>query len=402
MQPTALTITLPQMLAFRLERQHLLAPATDAMIAAGSLIGAQAQVHSAGILQLRARSLTGADDAAMTRALMEDRTLVKLWAHRSTLHLMPAADLPMVLGVRRLRTAAYMNWYTKEGLSPDQVERLVQAIVEALALGPHSRMDLSRRLVPVLGEWARPWLEHSWGGVIKLACALGHLCHGPGPGSGPGLEMGLEAGETETGLREAKFVRLDNWLPAGTPITPLEGPTAVAALLRRYLAAFGPASPADFRKFSGLPAEPVRDAFACLAADLVPVEWGRGRGFILAEDAPALIAAAPPPGHISILPLFDPWLLAHQDTGQYLDDRHRSAIYRTAGWISPVMLRQGRVVAHWRHRRIGGAGVGKGAQKPGWEVVLTPLEKVYKKELPAIRQGLRRLSGGLPVILADI
>lgn len=397
MQPSALTITLPQMLAFRLERQHLLAPATDAMMAAGSLIGAQAQVHSAGILQLRARSLTGTDDAAMTRSLMGDRTLVKLWAHRSTLHLMPAADLPMVLGVRRLRTAAYLNWYTKEGLSPDQVDRLIEAIVEALALGPHSRMDLSRRLVPTLGEWARPWLEHSWGGVIKLACALGHLCHGPGPGSGG--EMA--AGDAETGLREARFVRLDRWLPGGAPV-PMAGPAAVTALLRRYLAAFGPASPADFRKFTGLQAEPIRDAFACLAPELVPVEWGQERGFILGEDVPALIAAAPPPGHISVLPLFDPWLLAHQDTSPYVEDRHRPAIYRTAGWISPVVLRQGRVVAHWSHRRVGGMQTGKTAPRPGWQVVLTPLEKVYKKELPAIRQGLRRLSGGLPVVLADI
>ena len=99
---------------------------------------------------------------------------------------------------------------------------------------------------------------------------------------------------------------------------------------------------------------------------------------------------------MSVLGLFDPWLLAHQDTSQYLDDRFRPAIYRTAGWISPVILRQGRVIATWAQTRAAGP---KGAGS--WEVRISPLERVYKKELPAITRGLRRLSGGLAVRLVE-
>ncbi|MBJ7416851.1 MAG: winged helix DNA-binding domain-containing protein, partial [Niveispirillum sp.] len=80
-------ITLPQALSFRLNRQHLTQPAADALIAARTLIGAQAQVHSAAILQLRARSAAGAANGDIDRALYQDRSLVKLWAQRSTLHL---------------------------------------------------------------------------------------------------------------------------------------------------------------------------------------------------------------------------------------------------------------------------------------------------------------------------
>jgi hypothetical protein len=389
MTEAPLAIGIEQALAFRLRRQHLLEPAADGLTAAGSLIGAQAQVHSAALLQLRARAASGVDDAALERALYGDRSLVKLWAHRSTLHLLPAADLPMVLGVRGLQSDAYQKWYSREGLPPEQVAVLIAAICQALADGPHSRMDLSRRLVPQLGDWAKPWLEHSWGGVLKLACALGHLCHGPA--------LGTEV-EGEGGLREARFVRLDRWLPAGTPITPMEGRAAVAALLRRYLASFGPASPADFRKFSGLPAGPVHQGFADLAGEITPVAIaGKPGFFILAGDATALQQAEHVPGHITALPLFDPWLLGHQDTAQYLDDRHRPAIYRTAGWISPVVLRQGRVVAHWNHRRVSGGR----QSKPHWQVTLSPLEKLYKKEMPAITRALRRLSGGLAVELVD-
>lgn len=366
-------VTLPQALAFRLDRQHLAGPAADPLAAARALLGAQAQVHSAAVLQLRAR--TGAcADGDMDRLLYQDRSLVKLWAQRSTLHLTPRDDLGLMLAFRRLYVGNYHRWYENEGLSPEQVERLVAAVAEALAThGPHSRMDLSRRLVPVLGEWARPMLEHSWGGIIKLACALGHVCHGPAKGG-------------EEGEREAMFVHLPAW--AGPP-DPLEPRAAMASLLRRYLHAFGPATPADFRKFTGIAAEPVRQAFADLGAELLPVSLAGKAAFALAVDEGALRDAAPAEGHLAVLPLFDPYLLAHADTGQYLDDCHRPAVYRTAGWISAVVLRQGRVVATWTHRRT----------PRGWAVALSPLARVYKKELPAITRRLRHLAGGAPVML---
>lgn len=377
-------ITMAQALAFRLDRQHLTRPAADALTAARSLIGAQAQVQSAALLQLRARADAGADDAAIEHALFTDRNLVKLWAHRSTLHLMPAEDLPMLLGVRRQQVAGYHGWYAKEGLSRDQVDILVAAVAEQLVQGPHSRMDLSRRLVPRLGEWARPMLEHSWGGIIKLACALGHVCHGP-----------AEKEQAGGGTREALFVGLDQWL--GRPLPLLDGRQAMADLLRRYLAVFGPATRADFRKFAGGYAEPVHAAFADLAGEMAVVDLAGKPAHILARDLDALTAAAPGPGQINVLGLFDPYLLAHNDTRQYLDDRFRPAVYRTAGWISPVILRQGRVIATWTHRRVAGPR-GSGA----WEVTVAPLERVYRKELPAITRGLRRLSGGLPVTVTGV
>ncbi len=372
-----LPVGLPQALAFRLARQHLTAPAPDPLTAARSLLGAQAQVHSAAVLQLRARS-GSCPDAAIDGALYGDRSLVKMWAQRSTLHLVPRDDLGLILLLRRLYSGAYHSWYAREGLSADQVDRLVAAVAEALAThGPHSRMDLSRRLVPVLGDWAKPWLEHSWGGIIKLAAALGHVCHGP-----PRLKADRAAdADSAPAAAEALFVSLPHW----TAVPPLpEERAGVAALLRRYLAVYGPATPADARKFLLLPAAPIRQAFADLAPELLAVDLAGRKAFALKADEAALRAAEPPEGHLAVLPLFDPWLLAHADTGQYLDDRHRGAVYRTAGWISPVVLRQGRVVATWTHRRAAG----------GWQVTVTPLARLTKKELRPIERALSRLAEG--------
>ncbi|HET8728606.1 MAG TPA: winged helix DNA-binding domain-containing protein, partial [Alphaproteobacteria bacterium] len=315
-----LPLTQPQVLAFRLHRQHLLTPAPDALSAARTLVGAQAQVHSAAVLQLRARS-RDATEASVHAALFDERSLVKMWGQRSTLHLVPVADLALVLALRRAHVDRYRRWYLNEGLTESQVEALAAAIPEAMLNGPMSRADLANALAPRLGEWARPWLEHSWGGGIKLAAALGFVCHGP---------------ERD---REATFLRLDRWAP--TP--PIDEETGRADLLRRYLAVFGPAGPRDFAKFTGLSAPAVHAAFEAVRQDLMPVAPAGGRpAWALKADEETLRSVEMPSGEITVLPLFDPYLLAHADVTPVVPERHRSRVYRTAGWISAVILREGR------------------------------------------------------------
>lgn len=355
-----LAVSVERALAFRLARQHLLTPAPDPLAAATTLLGAQAQVQRAGMLQLAARCGPGtAAAAAVRRALYRDRSLVKLWAHRSTLHLVPAADLGLVLGLRRFAVAGHRGWLSRGGLSDGEIDRLAAAIAEVLAEGPHSRADLSRRLTPLLGEWARPWLEHSWGGALKLAASMGIACHGP------------------ERPREAAFVHVENWVG---PITIAEREAALAGALTRYLAAFGPASPADFAKFSGLPAEPVRTAFRLASPGLVPVDLAGRKAFINETDEADLRAAEHPPTHLVALPLFDPWLLAHADTSQTVAPEFRRHIYRTAGWISAVVLRQGRVVATWSEPAPGRAAV-------------VPLARLGKGEMKRVGVRLRALLG---------
>lgn len=385
MSPSApLALTPEQVLAFRLDRHHLLSPAADAVTAAATLLGAQAQVASAAVLQLRARC-PGLSDAAADQALYGDRSLIRLWAQRSTLHLLARDDLAPILAMRRLMVPAYHRWYQGGGLTTAQVDILLAAVAGALADGPHSRMDLSRRLTPRLGDWAAPWLEHSWGGVLKLGAALGQLCHGPEP------ERDLEPDpERAAGNRgETLFVGLESWL--GHPLAIPDSRPALAGLLARYLAVYGPAGPADFRKFTGIPTAFCRQAYTDLAADLLPVAVAGRALWALARDEDALRTAAPPPGHLAVLPLFDPWLLAHADSGLTVDAALRPAVYRTAGWISAVVLRQGRVVATWRHQPTAG--------RTAWRVTLAPFARLRRGERAVILDRLRHLSGGLPVRL---
>src|SRR5205085_9907121 len=96
---TAASLTWSGVTARRMARHALAEPATDLGTAdiAGVLCGAHAQVLSAAELSI-GRRVAGATRADVQRALWEDRTLVKTFGPRGTIHLLSAADLPMWTG----------------------------------------------------------------------------------------------------------------------------------------------------------------------------------------------------------------------------------------------------------------------------------------------------------------
>src|SRR5204862_4327676 len=89
-------LTWPKAAAWRMRRHHLdqRAPAGSMLAVASRLCGLHAQVMSSAALALWAR-VEDVERGAVQRALWEDRTLVKTWAMRGTLHLLPSAELPV-------------------------------------------------------------------------------------------------------------------------------------------------------------------------------------------------------------------------------------------------------------------------------------------------------------------
>src|SRR5215469_571062 len=90
------TLTWPRVAAWRVRRHDLdqRAPARSMLAVASRLCGLHAQVLSCAELTLWAR-VENLDRQAVQRALWKDRTLVKSWAMRGTLHLLPASELPL-------------------------------------------------------------------------------------------------------------------------------------------------------------------------------------------------------------------------------------------------------------------------------------------------------------------
>ncbi|WP_030106926.1 winged helix DNA-binding domain-containing protein [Actinoalloteichus caeruleus] len=139
----------------------------------------------------------------------------------------------------------------------------------------------------------------------------------------------------------ARYRPLASWLGREPAESPAEGePDAVgAALLRRYLAAFGPAASADLRAWCGLTGLPA--AVASIREELVSFRDARGRELLDLPDAPRPDPDTPAP--VRFLPAFDNAILGYHDRTRIIDTAHRRLSVEGAR----VVLVDGRVRATW-------------------------------------------------------
>ena len=98
--------------SFRLERHHLANRASLNSIEkiVGDTGGIQAQLMSAAQMALWARIHNLKRDD-VERALWQDRSLVKIWAMRSTVHLVSSKDLPMYIAALRGTGKRIIIWF---------------------------------------------------------------------------------------------------------------------------------------------------------------------------------------------------------------------------------------------------------------------------------------------------
>ncbi|MBW3589845.1 MAG: winged helix DNA-binding domain-containing protein, partial [Actinobacteria bacterium] len=165
---------------------------------AGSVGGIQAQVMSAAETSLGIR-IEGLHVDDVRRSLWQERTLVKAWTLRGTLHLHPAEDLPMWLAARSLVTPGFNDRTLQAyGITRKQSEALTDAIGAALDGECLSRQELADAAAKKVGKWANESLMSGWGTMLGLATLRGWLCHG------------LPRGSTVT------FVRADQWIDGWT------------------------------------------------------------------------------------------------------------------------------------------------------------------------------------------
>jgi hypothetical protein len=328
-------LSLKQALAWRLHRQYLdrRAPRGSMLAVAARLCGLHAQVMSSAELSLWAR-VEQLDRESVSRALWQDRTLVKTWAMRGTLHLLPSSDLPLwhaaLTTSRRYSTAAL---WARFGMTLDDLEGLTNAIGAALNGKILTREELAIEVGRVTGneQYRNTLAQSSWGTLLKPAAFTGRLCFAP-----------------SAGLR-VRFTRPDTWLESGLP--PADAPTAAAEITRRYLTAYGPATLEDFaRWWGGAGMAAVRKWIVALGDEVVPVDLDGARAWMLAKDYRRARKLAPPRA-VRLLPGFDQYVVAASRYAEQLlpVGVSRVRIFRPQGWISPVLLVNGRIDGVWRH-----------------------------------------------------
>src|ERR1043166_2875162 len=235
-----LKLTWAQAASWRVRRHHLdqRAPAGSMLAVASRLCGLHAQVMSSAELTVWAR-VEGLERRAVQRALWEDRTLVKTWAMRGTLHLLPSAELPLwhaalATSRRYLREALWKKYF---GITLEELDHLTRAIGAAHAGRFLAREELAREVARLTGSapFAAKLAESSWGTVLKPAAFTGRLCFAPSLG------------------QRVRFTHPDTWLrPAGTGShAPAAAGSPEAAVARRFLAAYGPVTYRDLARWWG-------------------------------------------------------------------------------------------------------------------------------------------------------
>lgn len=285
----------------------------------------QAQEPWAAKLAFRARSrkLVAAD---VDRARCEERSLLRAWMMRRTVHLIPADDAGWLLPLFAEQLARQARKRMADhGLGLDDQDRALRLLSGAVeADGPLTRPQLSERLATAGFDTAQEIKVHLW----VLATVEGGLCLGPDRGG------------------QSCLVPIGDWLG---PLEHRPREDSLAELARRYLRAYGPASERDFARWAGLP---LRDCHAGLEriADEFSVSEIDGQTLLRLKRGTRRPAGPPV---VRLLGAYDNYNLGYQSRDFAVKAANVRQIVPGGGIVRPTITVDGRFVGTWTSRRSG-------------------------------------------------
>ncbi|MCC3763450.1 winged helix DNA-binding domain-containing protein [Glycomyces sp. TRM65418] len=328
-----------------------------ALEAVEHLVAVQGQFPNSPYIGLWARVTSfRRDDLA---ALLEDRKVVRSITLRRTVHLSSSEDFAWLRPVAQpvVRNALQSAFYAEaiEGLDLDELRRAGR---ELLTGKPLTRKAFGSLL-------AERFPGRHGGRLVDTVEVLEALVHAPRNGAWGGWRhpsnVAVALAEEQTGLPMSEERRLET-------------------LVRRYLAAFGPASVMDVQAWSGLTR--LREPIEAMRPALRVSRGEDGKELFDLPDAPLGDPDRPVP--VRFLPAFDNALLGHRDRTRIISEADRKRYAAGASGGVPMFLVDGFAAGTWSVQ--------------GGTVTVTPTRPLREADAAAVHEAGSRL---LEFILPD-
>lgn len=296
------------------------------------MCGVHAQVQASAELSLAAR-VNGLTQTAVREALWQQRSLVRTYGPRGTVHVFATDDLPIWLAAQKARTPPRpQNQQELEALPPERMPDVLSAIADALEQPqPLTRAELAAALESRLGPWIIEETFPAFGGylprwhlALSTAAIEGILAFGPPRGS------------------QVTYERLP-------PQPSVDPDHALQEIFRRYLDAYGPASHVEFARWFLMDPAASRRLQDSLASDLEEVDVEGSRLWHLKRST---YPDPPPSAHL--LPQFDSYVVGSHPRAQLIPPAAAARLGRsdTAAPFS-VLILDGVVAGVWSRHRHG-------------------------------------------------
>ena len=288
--------------------------------AAERLAGLQAQYAPSPYLTLHAR-LEGFERDALTAAL-ERRKLVKALLMRGTLHIVTPRDFWAFATARRALGADYWPPSYERRISQRKIAEIAKATVAELRSGPRTFEEVRTLLEPhATADIPATFL---W----RRAQGQEPVVHAPPSGMW---------GYHGQGVYEAADAAIGGSPPADDE--------ACEHMIRRYLAAFGPATKQDVAQWAGLQrVGPIGQALERLELRRFVDEHGRALYDVPDGPLPEPDTPAPP----RLVPRYDNLVLSHADRTRVLGDVSVKRIVAKNALVHATILVDGFVAGIWQ------------------------------------------------------
>jgi hypothetical protein len=256
---------------------------------------------------------------------IERHEVIRARLMRGTLHLVSARDFyAYAVATQDLQRGAWNRLQVGRGVDPKQVA----ALAVAFACEPRPKEEVLEHIEQRIGgKLGGPfnWL------VWRFVSAHADLVTAP-----PG-------GHWEYGGTDAPYVAARHWIARGE--RPSED-DALEVLVRRCLAAFGPATLADVAKFAGQVPPRVRPTLARIAPKLRTFNDEHGRLLYDLPRAPRPDGDVPAP--VRFLPRYDELLISYAHRDRVIAPAHRRGVYSKNAIVEAVVMVDGFAAGTWK------------------------------------------------------